>query len=107
MGRARIAGSLLVLSLSIGLLAAADAGIWKVAGPPPASWQRDRVSDLTARRKAAMEQIGDKGILVLWAAEARNYAGDVDWPYRQENNFYYLTGIAQEGSALLLIPGAD
>ena len=79
---------------------------WKVAGPPPASWQRDRVSDLAARRKAVMEKIGEKGILILYAAEPRNYAGDVDWPYRQENNFYYLTGIAQEGSALVLIPGA-
>jgi Xaa-Pro aminopeptidase len=85
-------------------LCAAEA--WKVAGPPPASWQRDRVADLAARRKAAMEKIGDKGILVLYAAEPRNYAGDVDWPYRQENNFYYLTGIAQEGGALVLIPGA-
>jgi len=79
---------------------------WKVAGPPPASWQRDRVADLAARRKAAMEKLGDKGIVILYAAEPRNYAGDVDWPYRQENNFYYLTGINQDGGALLLIPGA-
>src|SRR5215475_2918951 len=53
-----------------------------------------------------MEQVGEKGILILWAAEPRNYAGDVDWPYRQENDFYYLTGIPQEGSALVLAPGA-
>lgn len=84
---------------------AADA--WKVAGPPPASWQRDRVADLAAHRKAVREQIGPQGILILYAAEPRNYAGDVDWPYRQENNFYYLTGIAQEGCALVLVPGAD
>src|SRR5690348_15841672 len=86
-------------------LIAADAA-FKAAPPPPASWQRDRVSDLAARRKAMMDQLGDKGILILYAAEPRNYAGDVDWPYRQENNFYYLTGINQDGGALLLIPGA-
>ena len=85
-------------------LCAADA--WKVAGSPPASWQRDRVADLTAHRKAFMDEVGEKGVAILYAAEPRNYAGDVDWPYRQENNFYYLTGIAQEGSALVLIPGA-
>src|ERR1700758_4749813 len=85
---------------------AADAGIWKIAPPPPASWQRDGVADLTARRKAMAEQIGDKGVLILYAAQPRNYAGDVDWPYRQENNFYYLTGIPQAGAALVLIPGA-
>ncbi len=84
---------------------AADAGIWKVAPPPPASWERDRVADLTNRRRAAMEQIGEKGILILYAAEPRNYAGDVDWPFRQENDFFYLTAIPQPGSALVLIPG--
>jgi len=82
------------------------ADIWKVAPPPPASWKRDRVSDLQAHRKAVAERIGAKGILILYAAEPRNYAGDVDWPYRQENDFYYLTGIPQDGCALVMIPGA-
>jgi len=93
--------------LAVSLAAAGDPAIWRVAPAPPASWQHDRVADLTARRKAVTEQIGDKGILILWAAEPRNYAGDVDWPYRQENDFFYLTGIPQEGSALVLIPGGD
>jgi Xaa-Pro aminopeptidase len=84
-----------------------SADIWKVAPAAPASWKRDRVADLTAHRKAVAEQVGDKGILILWAAEPRNYAADVDWPYRQENNFFYLTGIDQAGSALVMIPGAD
>lgn len=86
---------------------AADAGIWKVTPPPPASWESDRVADLVAHRKAAMEQIGEKGILILYAAEPRNYAADVDWPFRQENDFFYLTAIPQPGSALVIIPGAD
>lgn len=81
------------------------ADVWKVAPPAPASVQRDRVADLTARRKAVMDQIGEKGILILYSAEPRNYAGDVEWPYRQENNFFYLTGISQPGSTLVLIPG--
>ena len=82
------------------------ADTWKIAPPPPASWNRDRLSDLAARRKAVAERIGEKGILILYAAEPRNYAGDVDWPYRQENDFFYLTGIPQEGGALVMIPGA-
>jgi Xaa-Pro aminopeptidase len=80
---------------------------WKVAGPPPTSWQRDRLADLAAHRKAAMQELGDKSVLILFAAEPRNYAGDVDWPYRQENDFFYLTAIPQPGSALVLIPGAS
>jgi Xaa-Pro aminopeptidase len=86
--------------------AASAADTWRVAPAPPASWQRDRLADLAAHRKAILEAIGDKGIGILWAAEPRNYAADVDWPYRQENNLYYLTGLPQDGAALVLIPGA-
>jgi len=85
---------------------AADSGIWKVAPPPPASWQRDRVADLTAHRKAVMDQIGEHGILILYAAEGRNYANDVQWPFRQENDFFYLTGLTQPGATLVIAPGA-
>ena len=83
------------------------ADVWKTAGAAPASWQRDRVADLAAHRKGLMEAVGDKGIAILYAAEPRNYANDVDWPYRQENDFFYLTGMPQEGGALVLIPGAS
>jgi Xaa-Pro aminopeptidase len=93
--------------LAAGSLSAADARVWKIAGPPPESWQRDRVADLTSHRKAVMEHLGNKAILILYAAEPRNYAGDVDWPYRQENDFFYLTGITQSGSTLVLLPGED
>src|ERR1022692_4855174 len=98
---------LLSVFLMAGSLGAADSHVWKVAGPPPESWQRDRVADLAGHRKAVIEQLGDKAILILYAAEPRNYAGDVDWPYRQENDFFYLTGIAQAGGMLVLIPGAE
>jgi Xaa-Pro aminopeptidase len=86
---------------------AADTGIWKTAPPPPASWQRDRVADLAARRKAVLDQIGDHAFLLLYAAEPRNYANDVDWPFRQENDFFYLTGLTQPGATLVLVPGAE
>jgi Xaa-Pro aminopeptidase len=85
---------------------AAESGIWKVAPPPPVSWQRDRVADLSARRKALMEQIGDRAVLILYAAQPRNYANDVDWPFRQENDFFYLTGLTQPGATVVLAPGA-
>ncbi|HEX7512192.1 MAG TPA: Xaa-Pro aminopeptidase [Candidatus Methylomirabilis sp.] len=65
------------------------------------------MADLSARRKALMDQIGDRAVLVLYAAEPRNYAGDVDWPFRQENDFFYLTGLTQPGAILVLAPGAE
>ena len=87
-------------------LSAADAGLWKIAPPPPAAWQRDRASDLSTRRKNVADKIGDHAILVLYAAEPRNYAADVDWPFRQENDFFYLTGLTQPAAVLAIIPGA-
>jgi Xaa-Pro aminopeptidase len=100
--------SRLFCSLTLAITAfAADGGIWKIAPPPPASWQRDRVADVSARRKALMDQLGDHAFLILYAAEARNYANDVDWPFRQENDFFYLTGLTQPGATLVLAPGAD
>ncbi len=97
----------IALAAAVCCAAAWAAGPWKTAGAPPVSWQRDRVADLAARRRAVMDRLGPNAVLLLYAAEPRNYAGDVDWPYRQENNFFYLTGISQEGSAFVLIAGAE
>ena len=63
------------------------------------------VSELKARRLAVMNKIGPQGLAILYAAEGRVYAADVDYPFRQENNFFYLTGLQEEGAVLLLIPG--
>jgi Xaa-Pro aminopeptidase len=91
--------------LAAGLCFAADP--WSVAPPPPASWQRDRVADLSARRKALMDRIGPNAVLILYAAEARNYANDINYQFRQENDFFYLTGLTQQGATLVLVPGAE
>jgi Xaa-Pro aminopeptidase len=99
--------TLIALLVGAAALRGAESGVWKITPPPPASWERDRVPDLTARRKALAEQIGPKSILILYAAEPRNYAGDVDWPFRQENNFFYLTGLTQPGATLVMAPGAE
>jgi Xaa-Pro aminopeptidase len=99
---------LFTLTLAASAFAAdANTTLWKVAPPPPASWQRDRVADLAARRRAVADQIGDHAVLILFAAEPRNYAFDVDWPFRQENNFFYLTGLNQPGATLVLAPAAE
>ena len=40
--------------------------------------------------------------MVLFSAEPKLYANDVDYVYRQENNLYYLTGLKQDGATLVL-----
>ncbi len=82
------------------------AGLWYQAPPAPELTATERMAELSARRSKVMAQVGPRGMLVLLAAEERPFAADVAYPYRQENNFYYLTGIKQQGAVLLLLPGA-
>jgi aminopeptidase P-like protein len=69
--------------------------------------QATRQRELAGRRARVAQAVGSKGILILFSGEARVYANDVFYPYRQENNLYYLTNLKQEGATLVLIPGND
>jgi Xaa-Pro aminopeptidase len=61
--------------------------------------------DLSARRARLMEKLGPNALAILWSAEPKVYSHDVDYEFRQDSHFYYLTGIAQEGAVLVLMPG--
>ena len=61
--------------------------------------------DLAGRRARVMERLGPDAMLILWSAPAQRYSLDIDYEYRQESNLYYLTGIPQEGTILVLMPG--
>ena len=52
-----------------------------------------------------MERLGPDAMLILWSAPAQRYSLDIDYEYRQDSNLYYLTGITQEGTILVLMPG--
>ena len=63
--------------------------------------------DLKARRSRAMERLGPDALAIFWSAPTRVYSTDVDYEYRQDSNFLYLTGIDQEESILVLMPGNE
>jgi len=65
----------------------------------------DLTHDLVARRARVMERLGPDAMLLLWSAPPRNYSLDVHYEYRQESNLYYLTGITQSDTMLVLMPG--
>src|SRR5262245_19682326 len=65
----------------------------------------DFSDDLKARRARAMERLGDDAMLVLWSAPSRRYSLDIDYEYRQDSNLYYLTGLEQADTILVLRPG--
>ena len=55
------------------------------------------------RRANLLQKMKDESILVCFAGEPKKCSADEDYPFEVNRNFYYLTGIEQEGSALLLV----
>lgn len=56
------------------------------------------------RRARVLEDLGN-GLMVLFGAQQKVFSNDINYPYRQESNLYYLTGINQPGATLVLVPG--
>ena len=83
-------------------LLAAAALVLSIAGLARGSEFSD---DLKARRARVMEKLGPDAMLVVWSAPPQPYSRDVDFEYRQDSNLYYLTGLTQENSVLVLMPG--
>ncbi|MCX6151366.1 MAG: aminopeptidase P N-terminal domain-containing protein [Ignavibacteriales bacterium] len=68
-----------------------------------------QLSDKTTfknRRESLLSKM-DGGIAIIKGAKVANRNGDVDFQFRQNSDFYYLTGFEEPGSALLLIPGEN
>ncbi|QBD74597.1 M24 family metallopeptidase [Ktedonosporobacter rubrisoli] len=58
-----------------------------------------------ARRKAFMERMGGKGIAIfLSCPEYQRSADSLEFTYRQDSNFYYLTGLDEPDSICVLAP---
>lgn len=63
-----------------------------------------KMSEYAKRRKALMQKIGPTGIVILPAAKEALRNGDTFYPYRQNSDFYYLTGYSEPDAVLILAP---
>src|SRR5690242_2831502 len=70
--------------------------------PAPHFTDAERQAELQRRRTAVESKMADNSLMVLLSAEPKIYTNDVDYPYRQENNIYYLTNLKQKGAVLVL-----
>jgi Xaa-Pro aminopeptidase len=61
-------------------------------------------SDYHARREALARKVG--GVVVLFAPMESEGPNDL-YGFRQEDNFYYLSGSTEPGAALLIAPAAE
>ena len=94
--------SFLVFDMKAETLEETKPGVIRITPPAPKFTDAERQAELTKRRAEVAKQMSPNSILVMWSAEPRNYAGDVDFMYRQENNLYYLTNLKQAGATLVM-----
>lgn len=67
----------------------------------------DSPSDHAERRAALARAIGSAGIAIIAATPERNRNNDVDYPYRPNSDFRYLTGFGEPSAIAVLAPGRD
>ncbi len=61
--------------------------------------------EYTARRKQFMRMMGEDSIAILPASPERTRNRDVDYPYRVDSDFYYLSGFREPDAVIVLMPG--
>lgn len=61
--------------------------------------------EFARRRRQLMRMMGRDAIAILPAAPVHHRNGDVEYAYRQDSDFWYLTGFPEPESVAVLIPG--
>ena len=60
------------------------------------------IGEITQRRQKIADSMCDNSLFILISAEIVPRNADVDFPFRQDSNFWYLTGLNQENSILVI-----
>ena len=63
--------------------------------------------EFITRRKHLMEMMGENTVAILPAAPMRIRNRDVEYAYRPDSDFYYLTGFPEPEAVAVLIPGRE
>jgi len=63
------------------------------------------VQEFARRRRQLMRLMGRDAIAIVPAAPVRIRNNDVDYVYRQDSDFYYLTGFIEPEAVAVLMPG--
>jgi len=63
--------------------------------------------EFARRRKTLMQMVGAGGIAILPAAPIKTRSRDVEYRFRQDSDFYYLTGFEEPNSVAVIAPGRE
>ncbi len=58
------------------------------------------------RRTQFAKKLKPYSVAVLFSAEVKIRSNDTEYPYRQDSNFYYMTGFTEDKSALIFVKEA-
>jgi Xaa-Pro aminopeptidase len=62
------------------------------------------MTDYAKRRAQLLRTIEPDGVVIVPAASERIRNGDVHYPFRQDSDFYYLTGFPEPDAVMVLMP---
>ncbi|PCH62971.1 MAG: Xaa-Pro aminopeptidase [SAR86 cluster bacterium] len=68
---------------------------------------RSPYREFQQRRKELMAQMEPKSIALLEAASLKIRNNDAEYQYRQNSDFFYLTGFTEENALIAIIPGRE
>ena len=63
--------------------------------------------EFVKRRKQLMQMMGDSAVAILPAAPIRMRNRDVEYYYRPDSDFYYLTGFPEPEAVAVVVPGRE
>jgi len=90
-----------------GSTAPAPGHVRRAALKPPAAPKVISRDEFGRRRRQLMRLMGRDTIAIVPAAPVRHRNSDVEYPYRQDSDFQYLTGFGEPESVAVLVPGRE
>ncbi|MGB1541290.1 MAG: aminopeptidase P N-terminal domain-containing protein, partial [Cycloclasticus sp.] len=63
--------------------------------------------EFARRRKQFLQMVGAGNIAVIASASMVHRNGDVEYPFRQNSDFYYLSGFDEPEAVIVFVPGRE
>lgn len=63
--------------------------------------------EFAKRRQEFLSTVGEQAIAIVYAAPETLRNGDAHYPFRQDSNFYYLTGFTEPEAVAVFAPGRE
>ena len=64
-------------------------------------------AEYARRRRKLMALMAPNSIAIIPAAQEKLRSRDTEYPFRQDSDFYYLSGFREPEAVLVLIPGRE